>query len=251
MKALLLCAGYGTRLYPLTKDKPKHLLLVGGKPILEHIIQKINEIPEIDGIYLISNAKFFYNFLEWAKDYAYSNPTSKRIEVINDGTETNDTRLGALGDILFAVHKKSIKDDVLLIAADNLFEFQLPKMKRQFDERKRTLLALYDVKDLALARQYGVVETDEGGKLTHFVEKPSNPRSTLISTGIYMIPHKDVKLLELYVKYGYSTDKIGSFFEWLHKKEDVYCFVTQEPWYDIGTLEQLEEAGRHYEAAGQ
>src|SRR3989344_3395264 len=103
MKAILLCAGYGTRLYPLTKDKPKHLLEVAKKPILEHILEKINEVDSIEEVYLISNAKFFYHFLEWAKDYAFRNPRAKHIEIINDGTDSNDARLGALGEVLFAI----------------------------------------------------------------------------------------------------------------------------------------------------
>ena len=247
MKALLLCAGYGTRLYPLTMDKPKHLLEVGGKPILEHILCKIQDIEAIDSIYLITNAKFFFHFLEWAQEHAIKNPQAKRVIVINDGTQSNDSRLGALGDILFAVRKKAIKDDILLIAADNLFEFSLDEMRKSFEKTHKTTIALYDVKKIDLARHYGVVEADTEGKLTHFVEKPQHPKSTLISTGIYMIPKRDLTLLELYVKYGYSTDKIGSFFEWLHKKESVYCHVTHEPWYDIGTLEQLEEANRYFQ----
>ena len=246
MKALLLCAGYGTRLFPLTKDKPKHLLEVGGKPILEHILEKIQDLDSVDGVYLITNAKFFYHFLDWAKDYAYRNPRAKRIEVINDGTDTNNTRLGALGDVLFSVKKKDIKDDLLLIAADNLFDFSLSGMKKLFEQKGKTVVALTDIKERSLARHYGVVEVDAEGKLVHFVEKPEHPLSTLVSTGIYIFAKDGIRLLELYVKYGYSADKIGSFFEWLHKKDDVYCYISHEKWYDIGTTEQLEEANKHH-----
>lgn len=246
MKAVLLCAGYGTRLYPLTRDKPKHLLDVGGKPILEHLLDKVQDVDAVDSVYLVTNAKFFYSFLEWAKDYAYRNPRAKRIEILNDGTDSNDARLGALGDVLFAIKKKGVKEDLLLIAADNLFDFQLTGMKKLFDQKGKTVIALFDVKDRSLARHYGVVQVDGDSKLVHFVEKPEHPQSTLVSTGIYFLPQRDLRLLDVYVKYGYSTDKIGSFFEWLHKKEDVYCYTALERWYDIGTKEQLEEASRHY-----
>ena len=246
MKALLLCAGYATRIYPLTKDTPKHLLDVGGKPILEHVLSRIEQIDAVDTIYLVTNAKFFYSFLEWAKTYAQHNPLAKKITVINDGTDNNDNRLGALGDILFAIEKKHIKDDFLLVAADNIFDFSLRDMHAAFESNGRTTIALYDVKDKKLATQYGVVEVDESGKLTHFVEKPKEPKSTLISTGIYMIPKRDLPLFRVYIAQGRSPDKIGSFFEWLHGKEDVYCYITEEPWYDIGTLDQLEEARTHY-----
>lgn len=250
MKVLLLCAGYATRLYPLTKDRPKHLLDVAGKPILEHILEKIEEVDSVDGVYIVTNAKFFYHFLDWAKDYAYRNPRAKRMEVINDGTETNNDRLGALGDVLFAIKKKNISEDLLLIAADNLFGFSLEGMRKLLDQKGKTVVALTDVKEHSLAKHYGVVEVDSNRKLVHFMEKPEHPRSTLVSTGIYLFPRSGLKLLELYIKYGYSTDKIGSFFEWLHRKEDVYCYITEEKWYDIGTPEQLEEANRHYSKHG-
>ncbi len=250
MKAILLCAGYATRLHPLTKDKPKHLLEVGGKPILEHILERVGEVGEVDEVFLVSNAKFFFHFLEWAKKYGEKYPSAKKISVINDGTESNETRLGALGDILFVIHQKRLREDILLIAADNLFDFSLTGMHQFYLEQKKTVIALYDIKDLKLASHYGVVEIDKSLRLTHFVEKPNHPQSTLISTGIYLLPKQGITLLELYVKYGYSTDKIGSFFEWLHKKEDVYCYITEQPWYDIGTKEQLEEANRHYADKG-
>ncbi len=246
MKAILLCAGYATRLHPLTIDTPKHLLDIGEKPILEHVLEKIEHIEPIDTVYLITNDKFFYSFLEWAKGYASKNPLAKKITIINDGTSSNEDRLGALGDIQFTIEKKHIKDDILLVAADNLFDFSLKDMHSFFEDAGKTTIALYDVKEKRLARHYGVVEVDESHKLVHFVEKPKEPKSTLISTGIYMIPKKDVPLFRVYIAQGNSADKIGSFFEWIHTKQDVYCYITEEPWYDIGTLDQLEEAREHF-----
>jgi glucose-1-phosphate thymidylyltransferase len=218
---------------------------VGGKPLLEHVLEKVEQVDAVDEVYLITNAKFFYSFLEWAKLYNSGNQNAKRVEVINDGTDSNENRLGALGDVQFAIDKKRIKDDILLIAADNLFEFSLGSMHSMFKKHNKTTIALYDVKDKKLASHYGVVEIKEN-RLVHFVEKPKQPRSTLISTGIYMIPKQDVALFKLYLSHGKSTDKIGSFFEWLHTREDVYCHVTTELWYDIGTLDQLEEARQHF-----
>jgi glucose-1-phosphate thymidylyltransferase len=246
MKAILLCAGYATRLHPLTLDTPKHLLDIDGKPIVEHVLDKMERIDALDTIYLITNDKFFYSFLEWANEYSAKNPLSKKIAVINDGTDSNENRLGALGDIQFTIEKKHIKDDLLLIAADNLFEFSLEGMHSFFEDIGKTTIALYDVKDKRLARQFGVVEVDETNKLKHFVEKPKDPKSTLISTGIYFLPKKDLPLFRVYLAQGNSADKIGSFFEWIHNKEEVYCYTTQEPWYDIGTLDQLEEARSHF-----
>lgn len=246
MKAILLCAGYATRLHPLTIDTPKHLLDIGGNPIIEHVLGKIESIDAIDTVYLITNDKFFFSFLEWANGYASKNPLAKKITVINDGTNSNEDRLGALGDIQFTIEKKHIKDDLLLVAADNLFEFSLAGMHSFFEDIGKTTIALYDVKEKRLAKQFGVVEIDDTNKLRHFVEKPKEPKSTLISTGIYFLPRKDLPLFRVYIAQGNSTDKIGSFFEWIHNKEEVYCYITEEPWYDIGTLDQLEEAREHF-----
>ena len=238
MKAILLCAGYATRLYPLTKDKPKPLLEVAGSPILEHIIKKVEEIEEVDE----TNDKFFFHFLEWAKTYA----SVKKIRVLNDGTADNETRLGSLGDIHFAISEREIDSDILIVAGDNLFDLCLNDMMQLFLAERKTTIALYDVKDKDLATHYGVVEIDGNNRLIHFVEKPKEPRSTLVSTGIYMIPKEDLGNLLQYIRAGHSKDKIGSFFEWLHKKEDVYCFATDRKWYDIGTHEQLKKADQEY-----
>jgi len=241
MKAIILCAGYATRLYPLTKDKPKPLLTVGNKPILNHILLKLEEVEEVDTIYVITNSKFFPHFTEWAKE-----TNLKNIEIVDDGTTSNEDRLGSLGDIDFVIENKNIEDDILIIAGDNLFDLCLNDMKQLFKAENKTVIALYDVKEKELAKQYGVVEINQQNKLIHFVEKPENPASTLASTGIYMIPKADVNLLKKYFHEGHSKDKIGSFFEWLHNKEDVYCFVSDRKWYDIGTIDQLKKADQEY-----
>lgn len=242
MKAVILCAGYATRLYPLTKDKPKPLLSVGDKPIIDHILLKIEEMDGVDEVFVVTNSKFYTHFTEWAS----KTKSSKKLTVVDDGTSSNDDRLGSLGDIHLVVHKQQVKDDILIIAGDNLFELCLNDMHQLFKAENKTVIALYDVKGKELAKQYGIVEINERNKLVHFVEKPENPPSTLASTGIYMIPKDDVTLLEQYIHDGHSTDKIGSFFEWLHNKEDVYCFVSDRKWYDIGTIDQLKKADAEY-----
>lgn len=242
MKAIILCAGYATRLYPLTKDTPKPLLEVAGKPILDHIMLRIKEVPEVDEIFLVTNDRFFFRFLEWAQGYQ----GDKKVRVVNDGTRTNEDRLGSLGDILFVLDKHGLDDDLLVVAGDNLFSLSLAEMKRVFDEHRKTTMALFDVKDRELARHYGIVEVDASGKLTGFLEKPENPPSTLASTGIYMIPRQALSSIRQYRDQGGSLDKIGSFFEWLHTRADVYCFISDSRWFDIGTKEQLEKADREY-----
>ena len=127
IRVIILAAGYGTRLYPLTKDKPKALLDVAGKPMIEYIFDRINEVKEINDIYIVSNSKFYKKFLEWSKNYG-----DERIEVLNDNTNSNETRLGGIGDMNFVIEKKKIEDDVLVISGDNLFDFNLKEVVKFF-----------------------------------------------------------------------------------------------------------------------
>lgn len=242
MDAIVLAAGYGTRLYPLTKDKPKPLLDVAGKPIIEHIIRKLEKITEIGKIYIVTNAKFEQQFKNWLKNFEADRP----IEIVNDGTTSNEDRLGALGDLHYIIQEKSLDDDIVLIAGDNLFGISLFDVHNYFKKRKSNVIVLHDVKDLELAKQYGIVEIDHDNMVVHFVEKPISPQSTLASTGIYLFPKKTIELIKKYIAQGNNPDKTGSFIEWLHKREAVHSYVTDKKWYDIGSPEQLEKANKHY-----
>lgn len=242
MDAIILAAGYATRLRPLTESTPKPLLEVAGRPIIEHIIRKLEDMGEIRKIYVVTNDRFEQNFKNWLKDFDAGIP----IELINDGTKSNEDRLGALGDIHYAINSKKIDDGIIAIAGDNLFEMSLREVANYFKKRKSNVIVLHDVKDTQLARHYGVVEIDENNAVIDFEEKPISPKSTLASTGIYIFPKKTIKLIEKYISQGNNADKTGSFIEWLHKRDTIYSFVTENKWYDIGTIEQLEKAGRHY-----
>ena len=242
MDAIILAAGYATRLYPLTKDRPKPLLNVAGKPIIEHIIRKIDGITGINKIYIVTNDKFEGHFSEWLENFDAKSP----IEIINDGTKSNEDRLGAIGDVHFAITSKNIDNELIVVAGDNLFELSLNDVSNFFRKKKSNVIVLHDVKDIELAKHYGIVETDNENLVTHFEEKPQNPRSTLASTGIYLFPKKTIELIKKYIEQGNNPDKTGSFIEWLHKRESVHSFVTDKKWYDIGSFEQLEKADKHY-----
>ncbi len=242
MKAIILCAGYATRLYPLTKNQPKPLLDVAGKPIVEHIITKIEEVNLVDEIFIVTNNKFSGHFSKWADSFN----SNKKITIVNDQTMSNEDRLGSLGDIQFVIDKNNIGDDVLVVAGDNLFEFSLKPMEDMFNDKGKTIVALYDVKDKELAKQYGIVSIDENNKMIDFVEKPEVPPSTLSSTGIYFYPKSVIPDLMDYGKGGENTDKAGNFLADLHKKEEVYCYVSDEQWIDIGSHEQLDYAKENF-----
>ena len=241
MHAIVLAAGYATRLYPLTKDKPKPLLDVAGKPIIEHIMEKLVQISDLDKIFIVTNDRFEKHFSEWLKNFDAKKP----VEIINDGTSSNEDRLGALGDIHFAITSKEIDDDIIAIAGDNLFELSLADVHNFFKKRKSNVIVLHDVKDLELARHYGIVEVSDN-LVVNFEEKPISPKSTLASTGIYMFPKKTIELIKKYIAQGNNPDKTGSFIEWLHKRDKVYSYITDRKWYDIGSFEQLEKADKHY-----
>lgn len=242
MKAILLAAGYATRLYPLTNNKPKPLLEVAGKPIIEHIISKISQIREVDKIFVVTNDKFFKNFQQWLDDFS----SDKQIKIVNDNTLSNEDRLGAIGDINFVIEKEKIDDDLLVVAGDNLFEFSLADVVKLFKTKKSPAIALYDVKSRELAKKYGIVTIDPANKIIRFVEKPEKPESTLSSTGVYLYPKDTLNMISSYLGEGGSQDKTGSFLEWLYKRKDIYCYISKERWYDIGSFEELERARNEY-----
>lgn len=242
MHAIILAAGYATRLYPLTENRPKPLLDVAGKPMIEHIIKKLEQISNISKICIVTNDKFEGHFKKWLGSF----DSDKMIEIINDGTKSNEDRLGALGDVHHTINAKKIDDDVIVVAGDNLFELNLEEVAKFFRKRKSNVIVLHNVKNIELARQYGIVEIDENNLVVNFEEKPLSPKSTLASTGIYIFPKKTIGLIKKYIEQGNNPDKTGSFIEWLHKRDAVHSYVTDKKWYDIGSFEQLEKANRHY-----
>lgn len=245
MKAIVLCAGYSTRLHPLTLNQPKPLLKVAGKPMLEHIMFRIEEVDDVDEIFIVTNDKFYQHFLHWLKNYK----SNKKINIINDGTKTNESRLGAVGDIHFVVKNKNIDDDILIIAGDNLFEFSLDHMNIFFNEKKSPVVALYDVKDKELAKKYGIVALDEKEKIIGFEEKPLEPKSTLASTACYIFSKKDLEELEKIISQGKKPDNLGDFIKFLSERTHVYGFVFSEAWFDIGSKEQLDIADKEFKNA--
>lgn len=242
MKALILAAGYATRLYPLTKERPKPLLSIAGKPILEYIVKKLEKVAEIDVLYLVTNEKFIPDFKDWLANFK----TKKEIKILNDSSTCDDDKLGAIGDIRFVLEKEKLADDLLIIAGDNLFEFDLSRFIQFFQEKKAPCIALYDIGDRKRAGKYGVVAIDENQKIVDFEEKPSHPSSTLIATCLYLFPQEDLNLISIYLKEKRSSDAPGFYIQWLAKRKEVYGFAFQERWYDIGSRESLRVADSEY-----
>jgi glucose-1-phosphate thymidylyltransferase len=163
--------------------------------------------------------------------------------VHNDGTSTNEDRLGAIGDIAFTVDEAGIDDDLLVIAGDNLFEYSLQGMVDFWRGKGgASAIAVRDVGDLRLASQYGVVDVDEEGRIRSFEEKPERPASTLCATATYLYHRRHVPLLGRYLEEGNPPDQSGSFAEWLQAREPVYAYWFSGYWLDIGDKEQLVAA---------
>ena len=240
-KAVIPAAGYGTRLYPLTLDKPKALIEIAGRPILKHLIDKIVEVGTIDEIVLITNHKFYDNFSEWLKN----NPQKIKINVYDDQTTDNENRLGAIGDVLFGLNKANINDAILWLSSDNVFNFNLKRLLDFYEHKQNDVIAVYDVKNLNEAKKMGVLSADANGKVIDFEEKPMSPKSTLCSIGYYVFTKDTVRLFDVYVKDGNPPDKPGDFVKWLYKRKNVYIFPynkTDDKWFDIGTMETLKLA---------
>lgn len=235
MKAIVLAAGYATRLRPLTDTWAKELLPVGGKPILTSIVESIERVDAVDEVHVVTNAHKAPAFVEWAKD--------RDVTVHDDGTSTNEDRLGAIGDLQFVIDRGEIDDDLLVIAGDNLFEFELSDFVDYWRSKgTASALAVRDVGTLELARRYGIVDLADDGRILDFVEKPDDPPSTLAATATYLYHRAHVPLARTYLDEGNPPDQPGRLVAWLHRREPVYGWTFDAGWYDIGDHEQLLEA---------
>ena len=241
MKAVILAAGYATRLYPLTENKPKCLLTVGGRTILDSIVAKIDKIQACDELVIVTNAKFFGQLDAWKK----TSKSRLSIRVINDGTTSNDTRLGAIGDLALAVRDARIQSDILMLASDNLFDQNLDAFVRFAQGKNAVCTAVYDIGDPALAaKKYGVFETDKSGKVISIEEKPAQPKTSMIGMGLYYFPSSTLAKIGEYLGGDSANDAPGHYVRWLSERMSIFCFTFQGMWYDIGDLKALEDANR-------
>src|SRR3989338_100293 len=243
MKTIILAAGYSTRLYPLTLNTPKQLLKIGNNLMIEHILDKLRHINDIDEIIIVSNNKYYNRFCEWKKSFKFN----KHIKIINDGSNCNEERLGAVGDMHFAISSEKINDDVVIIGGDNLFETDLTNMITLFKKTNCPVVAARDLGEPAkLSKKFGVIATDKNSKIIDFEEKPEFPKSSLASTCIYLYTKEDITEFEKCIKENKKPDNTGDFLKYMLSKKDVYCYKFNEMWYDIGSHEELKEVNDIY-----
>jgi len=234
MKAIILAAGFVT-LDPLAKDRPRSLILINEKPIIEHILEKLKLIKSIKKIYIITNDKFKPLFDAWINDY-----NSEKVEVLSNGVSIPEDLFGPVRDLYHTINTKKLRDDLLVIAGDNLFDFSLDNFVKNTDKIK---IGVYDIKSPDLAKNYGVVKLKEN-KVINFKEKPRNPKTTTISTAIYLFPISVMPLLNEFL----DTDKesLGDFIKYLITQKEVYAHNFDGHWFDIDSFESLARARDSY-----
>jgi glucose-1-phosphate thymidylyltransferase len=241
VKAIVLAAGYGTRLRPLTDTIAKELLPVGGRPMIDWLLEKVEAVPEVDEIHVVTNAVKAPAFAEWS--------AGRDVQIHDDATISNDDRLGAIGDVAFVLDRTGIDDDLLVIAGDNLFDYSVAELVRFWSGKGvASAVAVRDVESLELAAMYGVVDLDSDDRIVGFVEKPAEPASTLCATAAYVYHREHVPLIRCYLAEGNGPDQPGRLVEWLHAREPVYAWVFHEEWRDVGDPEQLLEADNRMRA---
>lgn len=240
MKCLILGAGYATRLYPLTENFPKPLLKVGDKTILDWLVEDIDSANAVDEYVVISNHKFVEFFNQWAKT------KEQKITVIDDGSISNETRLGAVKDIQFAIDKLSLNDDLLIIAGDNLLDFSLTEFIKYSQNKKASCILRYFEPRKEKLVKSGVLTIGENDLVLEMAEKPSEPKSNWCCPPFYYYVSEDAKLIKEGISVGCGTDAPGSFVAWLSERRKVYAMEMPGKRYDIGNLESYETVKREY-----
>jgi glucose-1-phosphate thymidylyltransferase len=242
MRILILAAGYGTRLYPLTNMVAKPLVEINGVPMLNFLIDKINRLKTkvtIEEVRIVANNKFYDSFLRWQEKYDVA------ATIVNDGSNSPDDRLGAIGDISFGI--KGVADDWLIMGGDNLFEDSLEGFI-DFSLRNRPApsVGVYDVKNKEVASRCGVVKLSGDGSIIDFEEKPEIPSSTLVASCVYFFPRESFYLFQEFIDKNSNVDASGKYIEWLSRKQKAFGYALQGRWIDIGHIEALKEAEREF-----
>ena len=229
MKCIIVAAGYATRLYPLTENFPKPLLKVKDKPILDWLIEDIDE--QIEEFIVVTNHKFYEHFLEWARD--------KKVKVIDDGTVTNETRLGAVRDIQLAA--RDVDCDCLVMAGDNLLDFSLKGFVDYALKKDTSCVMCHEEKELKALRKTAVITVDEDDLITSYEEKPLEPKGELAVPPFYFYKKEDLKRISQALEEGCGYDAPGSFADWLSKKTPMHAYRMPGKRYDIGDLESYRK----------
>ena len=245
MIAILLAAGYATRLYPLTKDKPKSLLPLGSRLIIDHIMDSVDSIPGITKVALVTNSKFYQQFSDWAS--SQDREGKAPIVVLDDGTTDDSNKRGAIGDIIYTIEQLSIDDDICILAGDNIFTYSMKDMYDFYREKNAPTLIAINVPDYATRQRLAIAEIAEDGRVLGMEEKPREPKTEWGIYATYFYGREILPLFDKYIEEGHSPDAPGNFPSWLYKFTPVYAFKGNGECVDIGTPESYEAICKEYE----
>ncbi len=249
MKALILAAGYATRLYPLTKDRPKALLPIADRPIIDYICEEICTIPEVNEIIVVSNHRFVANFLAWQEENQakYSIP----LTIIDDFTTSDEDKLGAVGDIQYVIDRLGIKESLLIIAGDNLFTYHLIDAWRVFREFGQDMILAATIDKVQDLRRFAVAEIDENSMVVSLEEKPQEPKSNLAVYATYFYLADTIPLIKTYLDQGNNPDAPGNFPAWLYQRKPLRLYEFDGECFDIGTHEAYKEVEEYMKTREQ
>lgn len=234
MKAIVLAGGHATRLWPVTKHRAKPLLPLGEKPIIDYMLEEIDE--EVDETIISTNAKFAADFEDYIEEYG------RNARVVVEEQDNEEEKPGTIGAILKLIESEDLDDDLLIVGGDNYFGFSFSDLLDFCREKDGPVNVVYDINDFEHAKQFGIVDTD-GDRIVDFEEKPEEPPSTLASTACYYFPERDISLFQKYDRHFKQTDipaeqyldEPGRLIEWAHEREDMYAFSFSGEWHDVGT----------------
>ncbi len=243
MKAIILAAGYATRLYPLTLTRAKPLLPVAGKPMIEYVRAALAPLEGVDRLCVVTNAKFAAQFQQWA-DATARLPGAPPITIVNDGSTDDTNKLGAIGDLQLVLDREAIDDDIVVVAGDNLFSQSLAGFDQVGRARQTPVLAIYDVGNLEMVKKYNAITLDPDGRILFFEEKPARPATTLTGIALYYYPRAALPLIRQYIREGNNPDQPGRLIQWLYTRTAVYTWRVPGIWFDIGAHDSLAEADR-------
>jgi glucose-1-phosphate thymidylyltransferase len=238
---IILAGGFAKRMWPLTKDRPKHLLPVAGRPMLSYTLDSLMEMEEVGRIYVSTNEAFSRQFTVFLKDYP-----GERVKLIIEPSPTEDRKLGSIGGLGYLIEEENLSRDTMVIGGDNLFEFHPREALEVFQKEEIDTVAVYDVGSKEKAKLYGIVDLDENGIILEFLEKPENPPSTLAATAFYVFRGETIEMVLEYLDGGGKPDALGHFITYLVKRKPVRAWKFRGKWFDIGSLEVYHEADSYF-----
>ncbi|ATW90055.1 glucose-1-phosphate thymidylyltransferase [Halohasta litchfieldiae] len=228
MDAIVLAGGYATRMWPITRNRPKMLLPVGDTTVIDKTLAQLEDDDEIEDIYISTNERFATDFDNYVEEQGYQKP-----ELSVEDTSDEDEKFGVVGALAQLIDREELEDDLLIIAGDNMVGFDIADFVDFFEDKQSPVLAAYDVGDLERAKSYGLVELD-GDEVVNFQEKPDEPNTTLASIACYAFPADVLPKFDTYLADDQNPDEPGWFLQWLQNRQSVHAFTFEDVWFDIG-----------------